>query len=163
MIISEIAKKITADMLNENLAKKFGQRINLEQFTLEQLQDARNKIRTTLSQVETNESFNAVANENYQKSKMYLDVLNQAIKERQSIEEKKKPDTNKNGIPDYAEDGKGPNDLAKGKKGSKPKKGEVPPQFKKKGTDEGGQTKDCPKCGAPGKKELMACSSCGCS
>ena len=132
MIISEIAKKITADMLNENLAKKFGQRINLEQFTLEQLQDARNKIRTTLSQVETNESFNAVANENYQKSKMYLDVLNQAIKERQSIEEKKKPDTNKNGIPDYAEDGKGPNDLAKGKKGSKPKKGKVPPQFQKK-------------------------------
>jgi len=33
----------------------------------------------------------------------------------------------------------------------------------KKGTDEGGQTKDCPKCGAPGKKKLMACSSCGCS
>jgi hypothetical protein len=80
-----------------------------------------------------------------------------------ALSEKKKPDTNKNGIPDYAEDGKGPNDLAKGKKGSKPKKGEVPPQFKKKGTDEGGQTKDCPKCGAPGQKELMACSSCGCS
>jgi|TARA_B100001094_G_scaffold211501_1_gene205458 hypothetical protein len=80
-----------------------------------------------------------------------------------ALAEKKKPDANKNGIPDYAEDGKGPNDLAKGKKGSKPKKGEVPPQFKKKGTDEGGQTKDCPKCGAPGKKELMACSSCGCS
>ena len=52
---------------------------------------------------------------------------------------------------------------AGGSKGSKPKKGVVPPQFKKKGTDEGGQTKDCPKCGAPGKKELMACSSCGCS
>jgi len=33
----------------------------------------------------------------------------------------------------------------------------------KKGTDEGGQTKDCPKCGAPGKKKLMACSTCGCS
>jgi hypothetical protein len=48
-----------------------------------------------------------------------------------ALAEKKKPDTNKNGIPDYAEDGKGPNDLAKGKKGSKPKKGEVPPQFKK--------------------------------
>ena len=80
-----------------------------------------------------------------------------------ALAEKKKPDANKNGIPDYAEDGKGPNDLAKGKKGSKPKKGEVPPQFKKKGTDEGGQTKDCPKCGAPGKKKLMACSSCGCS
>ena len=33
----------------------------------------------------------------------------------------------------------------------------------KKGTDESGQVKDCPKCGAPGKKKLMACSSCGCS
>ena len=32
------------------------------------------------------------------------------------VEEKKKPDANKNGIPDYAEDGKGKNDLAKGKK-----------------------------------------------
>ena len=49
-----------------------------------------------------------------------------------ALSEKKKPDANKNGIPDYAEDGKGPNDLAKGKKGSKPKKGKVPPQFKKK-------------------------------
>ena len=46
-----------------------------------------------------------------------------------ALQEKKKPDANKNGIPDYAEDGKGKNDLAKGKK---PKKGEVPPQFKKK-------------------------------
>ena len=33
-----------------------------------------------------------------------------------AMTEKKKPDTNKNGIPDYAEDGEGPNDLAKGKK-----------------------------------------------
>jgi hypothetical protein len=33
-----------------------------------------------------------------------------------TMTEKKKPDTNKNGIPDYAEDGEGPNDLAKGKK-----------------------------------------------
>ena len=49
-----------------------------------------------------------------------------------ALSEKKKPDANKNSIPDYAEDGKGPNDLAKGKKGSKPKKGKVPPQFKKK-------------------------------
>jgi len=33
-----------------------------------------------------------------------------------ALAEKKKPDANKNGIPDYAEDGEGPNDLAKGKK-----------------------------------------------
>jgi hypothetical protein len=126
MIISEIAKKITAEMLNENLAKKFGQRINLEQFTLEQLQDARNKIRTTLSQVETNESFNAVTNENYQKSKMYLDVLNQAIKEREAIEEKKKPDADGDGVPDWADKKDGPDPKPK-KKGTK----NMPPQLKK--------------------------------
>lgn len=58
----------------------------------------------------------------------------ESIKDRlwAALSEKKKPDANKNGIPDYAEDGKGPNDLAKGKKGSKPKKGKVPPQFQKK-------------------------------
>ena len=33
-----------------------------------------------------------------------------------ALEEKKKPDENNNGIPDYAEDGKGPNDLKKKKK-----------------------------------------------
>ena len=37
---------------------------------------------------------------------------------------KKKPDANKNGIPDYAEDGKGKNDLTK--KGAAPKKGVNP-------------------------------------
>jgi hypothetical protein len=137
MQISEFAKPVTAKTLNESLGKKFGSKINLEQFTLEQLQDVRNRVRTKLSQVETNESFDTVQNETYQKSKMMLDVLNAAISERgdisdEALEEKKKPDTNKNGIPDYAEDGKGPNDLAKkGKKGSKPKKGKVPPQFQK--------------------------------
>ena len=45
-----------------------------------------------------------------------------------ALTEKKKPDANGNGIPDYAEDGKGKNDTAKGKK---PKKGQVPPQFQK--------------------------------
>ena len=43
--------------------------------------------------------------------------------------EEGKPDANKNGIPDYAEDGKGPNDLKK--KGAAPKKG-VNPFAKKK-------------------------------
>ena len=132
MNIREISKPVTAASLNESLAKRFGQRINLGKFTIEQLQDVRNKVRTTLSQVETNESFNSVQKEAYQKSKLFLDVLNAEISERGDIDEAKKPDTNKNGIPDYAEDGKGANDLAKGKKGSKPKKGVVPPQFKKK-------------------------------
>jgi hypothetical protein len=88
MNIREISKPVTAKSLNESLAKKFGTKINVESFTLEQLQDARNKIRTKLSQVETNESFDAVhKDETYQKSKLFLDVLNAAISEREDIAE----------------------------------------------------------------------------
>ena len=82
MQIREFAKPVTAKSLNESLAKKFGQRINLDEFTLGQLQDARNKIRTKLSQVETTESFNSVASSDYQKSKLFLDVINAEIAER---------------------------------------------------------------------------------
>jgi len=119
MIISEFGKPVTAKSLNESLARRFGQKIALENFTLAQLQDARNKMRTKLSQIEMSESFNTVVeSDDYQKSKLFLDVLNAEISERgdieeEAIEEKKKPDANKNGIPDYAEDGKGPNDLKK--------------------------------------------------
>ena len=80
-------------MLNESLAKKFGEKINIAKFTLEQLQDARNRIRTKLSQVETNESFDSVhSNESYQKSKLFLDVLNAAISEQSDVQEEAKPD-----------------------------------------------------------------------
>jgi hypothetical protein len=88
MNIREISKPVTAKSLNESLAKKFGTKINIETFTLEQLQDARNRIRTKLSQVETNESFDTVhKDEGYIKSKLFLDVLNAAISERADIAE----------------------------------------------------------------------------
>jgi len=87
MNIKEFAKPITANSLNESLAARFGQKINLDRFTMEQLQDARNKLRTRLSQVETNESFDSVHNETYQKSKLMLDVLNAALSERGHVEE----------------------------------------------------------------------------
>ena len=98
MNISEFAKPVTAKTLNESLAKRFGKRIALENFTLEQLHDARNKLRTRLSQIEVSESFNAVVeSDEYQKSKLFLDVLNAEISERGDIEEealdeKAKPD-----------------------------------------------------------------------
>ena len=73
MIISEFGKPVTAKSLNESLAKRFGSKIKLENFTLEQLQDARNKIRTKLSQIEMSESFNTVVEgDDYQKSKLFL-------------------------------------------------------------------------------------------
>ncbi len=48
MQIREFHKPVTAKVLNENLAKKFGYKINFEQFNDVQLEDARNKLRTKL-------------------------------------------------------------------------------------------------------------------
>ena len=87
MLINEFSKPITVKSLNENLAKKYGKTINVDKFTTEQLEDARNRIRTTLSQVETNESFDAVhTSETYQKNKLFLELLNTAIAEREVAE-----------------------------------------------------------------------------
>jgi hypothetical protein len=100
MNIREINKPVTAQSLNESLAKRFGERIKLESFTLEQLQDIRNKLRTKLSQVETNESFDSVtSSENYQKNRLFLDVLNAEISERADVDEGK--DQNKDGKKDF--------------------------------------------------------------
>jgi hypothetical protein len=49
-----------------------------------------------------------------------------------ALNEKKKPDADGDGVPDWADKKPGKDDNEGKKKGSKPKKGEVPPQFKKK-------------------------------
>lgn len=82
MNLKEFAKPLTAKKLNESLASSFGTRINIDSFTTEQLLDARNKLRTKVFNVETTESFDAVQKEEYQKNKLFLDVLNAAIAER---------------------------------------------------------------------------------
>lgn len=115
MNIREINKPVTAASLNESLAKRFGKKINLEAFTLEQLEDARNKLRTTLSQYETNESFDSVHDEKYQKNKLFLDVLNQAVIEAEEVAEKAaKPD-----FPDIDGDGNTKEPIGKAAKDKK--------------------------------------------
>jgi len=85
MQIREFSKPVTAAKLNESLAQRFGSKINIDAFTTEQLQDARNKLRTKVFNVETTESFDAVQNTEYSKNKMFLDVLNAALNERDDV------------------------------------------------------------------------------
>jgi bacterioferritin (cytochrome b1) len=83
MRITEFKTEITATALNESAAKQFGQKLNLESFTLEQLEDARNKLRTKIYQFENSANFSAVnESESHAKNRMFLDVLNHAIDER---------------------------------------------------------------------------------
>lgn len=84
MQINDFSKPLTSKSLNESLAKQFGCNINLAEFTDGQLQDARNKLRTKLSQFEVSESFDGItSNHEYQKTRMFLDVINQEIFERE--------------------------------------------------------------------------------
>ena len=92
MQIREFSTPVTSKKLNESLAKKFGYKLNLEQFSDVQLEDVRNKLRTEVSQFEVNESFDSLPNNaKYQKTRALLDVVNQAILERE-LTEGAKPD-----------------------------------------------------------------------
>lgn len=108
MNIKEFTVKPSAKKLNESLAAKFGSRIDIDKFTTEQLLDARNKLRTKVFNTETTESFNSVRTEEYQKNKLFLDVLNAALSERDdhiidAIEEAVKPRRLREGAEDQAE------------------------------------------------------------
>ena len=72
--------------LNESLEKTFGQRLNLESFDLHQLQDARNKLRTQISQVRGGANFNeTVENEALTKAQWMLDAINSEIAQREEF------------------------------------------------------------------------------
>jgi hypothetical protein len=73
----------TAKRLNEGLEKTFGKKLNLESFTLIQLEDARNRLRTQLSQTRTSSGFNEnLEDETYTRAQWMLDAINAEIAER---------------------------------------------------------------------------------
>lgn len=83
MKTTDFNRPITSKMLNESLARQFGSKVNLEKYTMEQLEDFRNKIRTKLSQQQTTGSFNeTVESANYKRDTLILDVLNKHLEER---------------------------------------------------------------------------------
>ena len=91
MQIRELSHPVTSKKLNESLAKNFGYKLNLQQFTEAQLEDVRNKLRTEMSQFELSESFDAIhESPDYQKTRMFLDVLNQELLERDGQKKSRK-------------------------------------------------------------------------
>jgi len=85
MKTTDFNRPVTAKFLSESFTKRYGSKINLERYTIEQLEDFRNKIRTKLSQQESVGRFNeTVENNNYNRDRMILDVINQHLEERRS-------------------------------------------------------------------------------
>jgi len=83
MKTTDIFKKVDSRKINETIEKTFGQKLNLESYTLEQLQDARNRLRTQVHQYKQSSSFNeTVENDAYTKAQWMLDAINAEISER---------------------------------------------------------------------------------
>lgn len=78
--------KITSKQVNETIEKTFGKKINLESFTLDQLQDARNRLRTQISQKRDTSRFDEnVSSDAYYQAQFMLDALNKEIAEREEF------------------------------------------------------------------------------
>ena len=83
MKTTDIFTRPNSKALNESIHKVFGKKLNLEQFDLAQLQDARNKLRTQISQVRSESSFNEnLENDAYHRAQWMLDAINAEISER---------------------------------------------------------------------------------
>jgi hypothetical protein len=78
----DFTTRVTSAKLNENMNKMFGVNVKLENYSREQLEDMRNKLRTRVFQQEGSAGVNdLLTNETYQKDKAMLDLLNTRIKE----------------------------------------------------------------------------------
>lgn len=84
MNITDFSTTVTSSMLNESMAKAFGEQLNLKSFTRAQLEDGRNLLRTRVAEFEMNESFGSITkNNDYQKTRMLLDIINTELLERE--------------------------------------------------------------------------------
>ncbi len=83
----DIFTRPSVKKLNESFEKTYGKKLNLEAFTLPQLEDARNRLRTKVHQMRSDSTFNeTVENEDHQKTQWMLDIINQEIAERTESE-----------------------------------------------------------------------------
>ena len=82
MKTNDLNPVINTRRLLENFGRQFGNKLNLEKYTREQLEDFRNKLRTTVHQFEQASRFNeSLTSEKYQKDRAILDILNSHLSE----------------------------------------------------------------------------------
>ncbi len=78
----ELTQPISSSTLLKQFESRFGQTMKLEGLTKEQLEDLANGVRTKIHTITDNLHFGKELKDNeYQKSQMMLDIINQAVKE----------------------------------------------------------------------------------
>ena len=87
MKIEQFRQELTTEQLNDRLSKVFGTSIDLDKFSTEQLTTAQSNVVGKIQSIEQTEAFDSLShNEEYHKQKMFLDVLNSALKDREAME-----------------------------------------------------------------------------
>jgi len=82
MKTTDFGTQITSSDIKENLKKQFDVNVDLAKYSREQLEDIRNKLRTRIFQQEGSVKINdLLTNEDYQKDKAMMQLLNTRIKE----------------------------------------------------------------------------------
>ena len=85
---TELTKPITTESLLAEFESRFNQTMDLSKFTKEELEDTANHIRTKIHNITQNTHFGEELTDNgYQKNQAMLDIVNQAIKEREQTNE----------------------------------------------------------------------------
>jgi hypothetical protein len=78
----ELSKPVDTATLLQQFESRFGQTMNLQGLTKEDLEDLANNVRTRIHTITDNLHFGReLKDNNYQKNQMMLDILNQSIKE----------------------------------------------------------------------------------
>ena len=85
----ELTRPVDTASLLKQFESRFGQTMNLDGLSQEQLEDLANNVRTKIHTITDNLHFGKELNDNeYQKSQMMLDIVNQAISEYSDMEKK---------------------------------------------------------------------------
>jgi hypothetical protein len=83
MQLNDLSHPLSSKALNESVAKKFGYKLDIQKFSLQQLREARNSLLNKLSLLESTKKFDALhKNTEYHKNRLFLDVITHAIAER---------------------------------------------------------------------------------